>query len=241
MMLFNHAAFGADTKTAYTRDGINFVSESRMNENIKYEYAKPSDYKEVQVPLNTIVVGASEYLEDTSNQAETKYTQTSKTNQPSHSSASGSSGNGIIFLIGILLIIGATIYWGAKHNKTAVQLDTITSPEPEEIGRRTDPQNEPHTVTTSIIQIGEEKNNDIRNIGVSALVLGIAGYILPIWNGRSIVDMANLCNSPLGWLAQGLGGSDTVSTCGQVAMTANIIYAAILIGVVMILYSAIKK
>lgn len=51
--------FGTDTKTAYTRDGINFVSKERMDENIKYEYAKPGEYREVQVPLDTIVVSAS--------------------------------------------------------------------------------------------------------------------------------------------------------------------------------------
>jgi hypothetical protein len=51
--------FGTETKTAYTRDGINFVSKERMDENIKYEYAKPGDYRELQVPLDTVVVGAS--------------------------------------------------------------------------------------------------------------------------------------------------------------------------------------
>lgn len=47
------------TKTAYTQDGQNFVSKERVEENIKYFYAKPGDYKEVQVPLSTVVVGAS--------------------------------------------------------------------------------------------------------------------------------------------------------------------------------------
>ncbi len=50
---------GMDTKTAYTRDGINFVSKERMDENVRYEYAKPGEYHEVQVPLNTVVVNAS--------------------------------------------------------------------------------------------------------------------------------------------------------------------------------------
>ena len=50
---------GQETKTAYTRDGIQFISKERVDENIRYEYAKPGDYREVQVPLNTIVVGAS--------------------------------------------------------------------------------------------------------------------------------------------------------------------------------------
>jgi hypothetical protein len=39
-----------------------------MEENIKYEYAKFGDYKEVQVPLNTVVVGASVIPDETSKQ-----------------------------------------------------------------------------------------------------------------------------------------------------------------------------
>ena len=54
------------TKIAYTRDGVNFVSEERMDENIKYEYAKSGDYKKVEVPLNTVVVGASIVPDDSS-------------------------------------------------------------------------------------------------------------------------------------------------------------------------------
>jgi hypothetical protein len=50
---------GMETKTAYTRDGINYVSKERVDENIRYEYANPGDYRVVQVPLNTIIVGAS--------------------------------------------------------------------------------------------------------------------------------------------------------------------------------------
>lgn len=48
-----------ETKTAYTRDGINFISKERVDENIRYEYAKPGEYREVQVPLDTVVVGGS--------------------------------------------------------------------------------------------------------------------------------------------------------------------------------------
>ena len=48
-----------ETKTAYTRDGINFVSKERVEENIRFEYAKPGEYREVAVPLDAIVVGAS--------------------------------------------------------------------------------------------------------------------------------------------------------------------------------------
>ena len=58
------------TKTAYTRDGINFVSKERVAENIKYEYAKRGDYKEVSVPLSTIVVGESVVPDDTPEQEE---------------------------------------------------------------------------------------------------------------------------------------------------------------------------
>lgn len=47
----------AETKTAFTKDGVNFISKDRVDENIKVGFAKPGDYKEVQVPLNTVVVG----------------------------------------------------------------------------------------------------------------------------------------------------------------------------------------
>lgn len=55
------ASSGTDpeTKTAYTRDGIHFISKERVDENIRYEYAKPGEYREVQVPLDTVVVGVS--------------------------------------------------------------------------------------------------------------------------------------------------------------------------------------
>lgn len=48
-----------ETKTAYTRDGIHFISKERVDENIRYEYARPGEYREVQVPLDTVVVGGS--------------------------------------------------------------------------------------------------------------------------------------------------------------------------------------
>jgi hypothetical protein len=51
--------YASETKTAYTRDGINFISKERMEENIRYEYARPGDYREVVVPLDIVVVGAS--------------------------------------------------------------------------------------------------------------------------------------------------------------------------------------
>jgi len=48
-----------NTKTAYTHDGISYISKERVDENIKAGVAKPGDYEEVQVPLGTFVVGAS--------------------------------------------------------------------------------------------------------------------------------------------------------------------------------------
>lgn len=53
------AVSAQETKTAYTRDDIHFISKERVDENIRYEYAKPGEYREVQVPLDTVVVGAS--------------------------------------------------------------------------------------------------------------------------------------------------------------------------------------
>lgn len=44
-----------NTKTAYTKDGTIFISKERMEQNIKYGWAKPEDYSEVQVPLDTVV------------------------------------------------------------------------------------------------------------------------------------------------------------------------------------------
>jgi hypothetical protein len=49
----------ANTKTAYTHDGISYISKERVDENIKAGVAKPGDYEEVQVPLDTFVVGGS--------------------------------------------------------------------------------------------------------------------------------------------------------------------------------------
>lgn len=117
LMLVETPCFGADTKTAYTQDGINFISKARMDENIKYEYAKPGDYREVQVPLNTIVTGASEYVEDTSTPTVTRSTQMSTTTQPSpqQSPTSKPSGTEKILLIGVILICCAVIYLGVSN------------------------------------------------------------------------------------------------------------------------------
>jgi len=68
------AGTAQETKTAYTRDDINFISKERVDENIRYEYAKPGDYREVQVPLDTIVVGASAILQNISTSKEKEET-----------------------------------------------------------------------------------------------------------------------------------------------------------------------
>ena len=60
-----------DTKTAYTRDNVNFISKDRVDENIKAGLAKSGDYKEVQVPLSTVVVGGYAPDSGVSNQGET--------------------------------------------------------------------------------------------------------------------------------------------------------------------------
>lgn len=112
LVLFSQPFLGMDTKTAYTRDGINFVSKARMEENIKYEYAKPGDYKEVHVPMDTIVVGASEYLEDTSNQRDTKIFNTDYSKQITTNIISE---NILIILIG-LLFCSAIIFTRMKKN-----------------------------------------------------------------------------------------------------------------------------
>jgi hypothetical protein len=60
-----------DTKTAYTRDNVNFISKDRVDENIKAGLAKSGDYKEVQVPLSTVVVGGYAPDSGVSKQGET--------------------------------------------------------------------------------------------------------------------------------------------------------------------------
>ncbi|MGA9098869.1 MAG: hypothetical protein WB392_08065 [Methanotrichaceae archaeon] len=59
-----------DTKTAYTRDNVNFISKERVDENVKVGFARPGDYKEVQVPINTIVVGGYALEDSVSKQKE---------------------------------------------------------------------------------------------------------------------------------------------------------------------------
>ncbi len=60
------AGSAQETKTAYTRDGIHFISKERVDENIRYEYAKAGEYREVQVPLDTMVVGGSSIAQNIS-------------------------------------------------------------------------------------------------------------------------------------------------------------------------------
>ncbi len=75
-----------DTKTAYTRDNVNFISKDRVDENIKAGVAKPGDYKEVQVLLSTVVVSGYAPDSGVSNQGEPS-TPTQQQIQPSSSQA----------------------------------------------------------------------------------------------------------------------------------------------------------
>jgi hypothetical protein len=49
----------ANTKTAYTKDGINFISEERVEQNIRHGWANLGEYEKVQVPLDTVVAEPS--------------------------------------------------------------------------------------------------------------------------------------------------------------------------------------
>jgi hypothetical protein len=109
--------FGTDTKTAYTRDGINFVSKERMDENIKYEYAKPGEYREVQVPLDTIVVSASvvpgsaldQVKKETHEQEETEPSEPGQT-IPAPSGENETKYPYATLGIGLLLIVGLVVF-----------------------------------------------------------------------------------------------------------------------------------
>jgi hypothetical protein len=119
LVLLSTAGFGTETKTAYTRDGVNFVSKERMQENIQYEYAKPGDYREVQVPLNTIVVNASIVPTEVSNQTMEKTpneeTKPSNSSQNAPASASEKRGKYPYASIGIgLLMVGGAIVFVAS-------------------------------------------------------------------------------------------------------------------------------
>ncbi|MGD0952586.1 MAG: hypothetical protein ABR985_09355 [Methanotrichaceae archaeon] len=119
--------FGASTKTAYTRDSVNFISKHRVDENIEVGIAKPGDYREVQVPLNTVVVGA--FLENTSKQTESAYSSlnTSKQTrtepaQPSEATQNASASTSSIgdrsnFVILFILIAVTGLYLFKKRRQ----------------------------------------------------------------------------------------------------------------------------
>ncbi len=107
--------FGQETKTAYTRDGIQYVSKERVDENIRYEYAKPGDYREVQVPLNTIVVGASAIPENISLPEENNGTEIvenspAKSNRNASAPSSGNKYPYASLFIGLLAIGGLVFF-----------------------------------------------------------------------------------------------------------------------------------
>ena len=108
--------FCMENKTAYTRDGIHYISKERVDENIRYEYAKPGDYKEVRVPLNTIVVGASAILENISMQ-EGKEETAKEENSPPKSNQTASASKSkypyASLFIG-LLVIGGLVFFVAS-------------------------------------------------------------------------------------------------------------------------------
>ncbi len=109
--------FGQETKTAYTRDGIQYINKERVDENIRYEYAKPGDYREVQVPLDTVVVGASAIPENMSTLEEEKENAIEeKSPSSSNQTASSASENKYPYaslFIG-LLVIGGLVFFVAS-------------------------------------------------------------------------------------------------------------------------------
>jgi hypothetical protein len=120
ILLTSLATLGSsqETKTAYTRDGIQYVSKERVDENIRYEYAKPGDYREVQVPLNTIVVGASAIPENMSQPEEKEENAIEeKSPSPSNQTASASASENkypyASLFIG-LLVIGGLVFFVAS-------------------------------------------------------------------------------------------------------------------------------
>jgi hypothetical protein len=105
--------FGQETKSAYTRDGIQYVSKERVDENIRYEYAKMGDYREVQVPLNTIIVGASAIPENISLPEGKKETELDVDSPPKSNQNAPSSENKYPYaslFIGLLAIGGLVFF-----------------------------------------------------------------------------------------------------------------------------------
>ena len=97
---------GMETKTAYTQDGIHYVSKQRVDENIRCEYAKPGDYREVQIPINTIVLGASTIPEiyTAAKKKETAINSPPKSNQTVSAYASENKYPYAPLFIGLLVI-----------------------------------------------------------------------------------------------------------------------------------------
>lgn len=109
---------GVENKTAYTRDGVHFVSKERMEENVLYEYAQPGDYREVQVPLDTLVVGASvipEWLEEEEEEKEqeAKENETDEGEDSPDAEEDASKYPYAAIGVGLLLIVGlvALVAW----------------------------------------------------------------------------------------------------------------------------------
>ncbi len=129
LQLLGAPVFGTDTKTAYTQDGIHFVTKERMDENIKYEYAKSGDYRELQVPLNTIVVNASVIPESALDQdkEETNEQEEIQPSEPRQTALASAGEDGTKYPyatlgIGLLLIVGLVVFaaWiinGRSHQR----------------------------------------------------------------------------------------------------------------------------
>lgn len=104
---------GMQTKTAYTRDDIHYVSKQRVDENIRYEYAKPGDYRAVEVPLDTIVVGASTIPENLSRPLGKEETAINSSAKPDRTASADASENKYPYaslFIGLLVIGGLVIF-----------------------------------------------------------------------------------------------------------------------------------
>lgn len=86
----------SDTKTAYTRDNVNFVNKERVEENIKAGLAKSGDYKEVQVPLNTTIVGSYAFPEDTAKQEEETTQTQAQSSRPKEETTASSTPQSVI-------------------------------------------------------------------------------------------------------------------------------------------------
>ncbi len=114
------AGSAQETKTAYTRDGIHFISKERVDENIRYEYAKPGEYREEQVPLDTIVVGASAIPENMSLPIEKEVTVPEEKSQLSSnqtdSSASKNKYPYAPIFIGLLAIGGLVFFMASVYS-----------------------------------------------------------------------------------------------------------------------------